>query len=168
MSESISRRMFTKAGLVASAAFPYLLPRTAVGANDRILQVGSQQRDMAMNRVAWDFVRTGGLGRIRLVLGVNYSETVRIGPLPEEPAPEGMNWDMWLGQTELRPFNQELFAHWMRYWDYSVADMTNWGAHGIDQVQSALRMDATGPVEVWPLAGAPKGAGAFRHPRGQC
>src|SRR5260370_39831098 len=36
MSESISRRMFTKAGLVASAAFPYLLPRTAVGANDRI------------------------------------------------------------------------------------------------------------------------------------
>src|SRR5260370_2012359 len=36
MSESISRRMVTKAGLVASAAFPYLLPRTAVGANDRI------------------------------------------------------------------------------------------------------------------------------------
>src|SRR5260370_16287259 len=36
MSESISRRMFTKAGMVTSAGFPYLLPRTAVGANDRI------------------------------------------------------------------------------------------------------------------------------------
>ena len=36
MSETISRRMFTKAGLMASAAFPFLLPRKAVGANDRI------------------------------------------------------------------------------------------------------------------------------------
>ena len=53
----------------------------------RILQVGSQQRSMAMNRVACDFVRTGGLGRIRLVLGANYSEPVRIGAMPEEKSP---------------------------------------------------------------------------------
>lgn len=36
MSEKVSRRMFTKAGLIASAAFPSILPRSAVGANDRI------------------------------------------------------------------------------------------------------------------------------------
>ena len=39
---------------------------------NRVLQVGSQQRSMAMNRVACDFVRNGGLGRVHLVLGVNY------------------------------------------------------------------------------------------------
>jgi hypothetical protein len=27
--------------------------------------------------------------------------------------------------------------------------MTGWGAHGLDQVQSALGMDESGPVEVW-------------------
>jgi predicted dehydrogenase len=138
----------------------------AVRKHNRILQVGSQQRSMAMNRVACDFVRTGGLGRIRLVLGVNYSEPVRIGAMPEEPTPEGMNWDMWLGQAEMRPYNQELFSHWMKYWDYSGADMTNWGGHGIDQVQSALGMDATGPVAFWPLPEAPEGSVAFRYATG--
>jgi predicted dehydrogenase len=138
----------------------------AVRKHNRILQVGSQQRSMAMNRVACDFVRTGGLGRIRLVLGVNYSEPVRIGAMPEEPTPKGMNWDMWLGQAEMRPYNQELFSHWMKYWDYSGADMTNWGGHGIDQVQSALGMDATGPVAFWPLPEAPEGSVAFRYATG--
>lgn len=138
----------------------------AVRKHERILQVGSQQRSMAMNRLACDFVRTGGLGRIRLVLGVNYSEPVLIGGLPEEPAPERMNWDMWLGQAPTRPYNQELFTHWMRYWDYSGGDMSNWGGHGIDQVQSALGMDGTGPVEFWPLPDAPRGAVGFRYSNG--
>jgi predicted dehydrogenase len=138
----------------------------AVRRYNRILQVGSQQRSMAMNRLACDFVRSGKLGRIRLVFGVNYSEPVRTGALPDEPAPAGMNWDMWLGQTPARPFNQELFSHWMRYWDYSGGDMTNWGAHGIDQVQSALGMDTTGPVEFWPIDGAPRGSVAFRYSTG--
>jgi predicted dehydrogenase len=138
----------------------------AVRKYNRILQVGSQQRSMAMNRIACDFVRTGGLGRIHLVLGANYSEPVSTGGMPEEPTPAGMNWDMWLGQCEMRPYNQELFSHWMRYWDYSGADMTNWGAHGIDQVQSALGMDHTGPVEFWPLPDGPRGAVAFRYANG--
>jgi len=138
----------------------------AVRKYNRILQVGSQQRSMAMNRLGCDFVRNGGLGRIHLVLGANYSEPFRIGAMPEEPMPSGMNWDMWLGQTELRPFSSELFIHWMRYWNYSGADMTNWGAHGIDQIQSALGMDGTGPVEFWPLPDGPRGAVGFRYSNG--
>jgi predicted dehydrogenase len=279
MSEPVSRRMFAKAGLTAAAAFPYLLPRRAMGANDRvrvgvigvgnrsgllidqlpegaeivavadcfrkrsedaaakrkatwriyddhralldqkdidgvivgtndhnrvlcaihalqagkdvyaekpvslyvaegrtlvravrkynrILQVGSQQRSMAMNRLACDFVRNGGLGRIRLVLAANYPAPVRTGAMLEEPVPAGMNWDVWLGQTEKRVFNPELFTHWMRYWDYSGGEMTNWGAHGVDQVQSALGMDGAGPVEFWPLPDGPEGAVGWRYANG--
>ena len=44
--------------------------------------------------------------------------------------------------------------------------MTNWGAHGIDQVQSALGMDGTGPVEFWPMPDGPRGAVAFRYGNG--
>jgi len=138
----------------------------AVRKYNRILQVGSQQRSMAMNRVSCDFVRNGGLGRIRFVLGVNYTEPVRTGDMPEEPVPAGLNWEMWLGQTAARPFNRELFSHWMRYWDYSGGEMTNWGAHGIDQVQAALGMDTTGPVAFWPIADGPKGAVAWRYANG--
>jgi predicted dehydrogenase len=138
----------------------------AVRKYNRILQVGSQQRSMAMNQLACNFVKTGGLGRIRFVLGANYPPPVRTGPLPEEAAPAGMNWDAWLGQTEKRVFNPELFSHWMRYWDYSGGEMTNWGAHGIDQIQSALGMDTTGPVEFYPLLDAPQGAVGWRYASG--
>ena len=138
----------------------------AVRKYNRILQVGSQQRSMAMNQLACNFVKSGGLGRIRLVLGVNYPPPVRIGPMPEEAAPAGMNWDAWLGQTEERSFNPELFTHWMRYWDYSGGEMTNWGAHGIDQIQSALGMDITGPGEFYPLPDAPQGAVGWRYANG--
>jgi predicted dehydrogenase len=138
----------------------------AVRKYNRILQVGSQQRSMAMNQLACNFVKSGGLGRIRLVLGVNYPPPVRIGPMPEEAAPAGMNWDAWLGQTEERSFNPELFTHWMRYWDYSGGEMTNWGAHGIDQIQAALGMDTTGPVEFYPLPDAPQGAVGWRYANG--
>ncbi|HEY3835215.1 MAG TPA: Gfo/Idh/MocA family oxidoreductase [Bryobacteraceae bacterium] len=138
----------------------------AVRKYNRILQVGSQQRSMAMNRVACDFVRTGGLGRIRTVIGANYPPSVRTGPMPDMPVPDGMNWDMWLGQAEKRPYNQELFSHWMRYWDYSGGETTNWGAHGIDQIQSALGMSLTGPVEFHPLPDAPEFGVGWRYANG--
>ncbi len=115
----------------------------------RVFQVGSQQRSMAMNRIACEFVRAGGLGRVQFVLGVNYDGPVRSTGLPEEPVPEGFDWDGWLGPTPARPYNSKLFSGWMRWWDYSGGEMTNWGAHGLDQVQWALGTDETGPVEIW-------------------
>jgi predicted dehydrogenase len=138
----------------------------AVRKYNRILQVGSQQRSMAMNRVACDFVRNGGLGRVRFVLGANYPPSVRQTQMPEDPVPEGMNWDMWLGQADQRPFSRETFGHWMRYWDYSGGETTNWGAHGIDQIQSALGMDTTGPVEFYPLENAHQNAVGWRYANG--
>jgi len=138
----------------------------AVRKYNRILQVGSQQRSMAMNRVACDFVRKGGLGKILLAQGVAYTGPQRIFNMPEEPVPDGFNWDMWLGQTAMRPYCNELFRGWMKYWDYSGGEMTNWGAHGIDQVQMALGMDTTGPVEFWPIDGGMKTAVGFRYANG--
>ena len=97
---------------------------------NRVFQVGSQQRTMEVNRVACEFVRSGGLGKIIKVQGINYAGPHRYTGLPAEPVPEGDNWDAWLGPTPLRPFNQQLQFSWMRWWDYSGGEMTNWGAHG--------------------------------------
>jgi hypothetical protein len=38
----------------------------------------------------------------------------------------------------------------MQWRDYSGGEMTNWGAHGVDQIQWALGKDDTGPTELWP------------------
>ena len=45
----------------------------AVRTHDRVLQVGSQQRSMAMNRVACELVRSGGLGKVLEVRAINYT-----------------------------------------------------------------------------------------------
>jgi predicted dehydrogenase len=132
----------------------------------RVFQVGSQQRSMSMNQTACAFVRNGGLGRLHFVQGCNYPSARRWTPEPEQPLPDGMAWDMWLGQTEQRPYHERLYRGWMGWRDYSGGEMTNWGAHGIDQIQSALGMDRTGPVELWPLADSAPGAIAFRYADG--
>lgn len=133
---------------------------------NRVVQVGSQQRSMAMNKLACEFVRSGGLGKVQFVQGVNYTGPARYMGLPEEPVPGDLDWDMWQGQTSFKPYNQKLHRGWMRWWDYSGGEMTNWGAHGVDQIQSALGTDQTGPVEFWPLPDGPRGSIAFRYANG--
>lgn len=132
----------------------------------RVFQAGSQQRSMAMNQLACKFVRNGGLGRVQFVEGVNYTGPRPSAALPEEAAPEGLDWDLWLNQTGMRPYSSKLQFGWMAWRDYSGGEMTNWGAHGLDQIQSALGMDETGPVEFWPLSDGPKGSLAFRYANG--
>lgn len=122
----------------------------AVRKHKRIFQVGTQQRTMEINRFCCEFIRDGGIGKIKVVQAKNYHGPFRYTSLPEEPIPEGDDWDMWCGPTPKRPFNNKLQFGWMFWRDYSGGDMTNWGAHGIDQIQWALGKSHTGPTEVWP------------------
>jgi predicted dehydrogenase len=133
---------------------------------NRVFQVGSQQRSMAMNQLAAAFVQQGGIGQVQFVEGVNYPGPERYKPQPEEPLPDGLDWDVWLNQTPLRPYSSKIQFGWMRWWDYSGGEMTNWGAHGLDQIQAALGTSETGPVEFWPLTDGPKGSLAFRYANG--
>jgi predicted dehydrogenase len=121
---------------------------------------------MAMNKLAAAFVRDGGIGKVHFVQGVNYPGPERYARLPEEPVPGDLDWDMWQGQTTFKPYNTALHRRWMRWWDYSGGETTNWGAHGLDQIQFALGTDQTGPIEFWPLAEGPPGAIAYRYASG--
>jgi predicted dehydrogenase len=124
----------------------------AVRKYNRIFQVGTQQRSMALNRIACELVRTGGLGKVLDVLSVNHdqSQPSPVNKFPEEPVPEGLNWDMWLNQAPLRPYNSQWLG-WMQWRDFAGGQITNWGAHSVDQIQWALGMDGTAPVEMSPI-----------------
>ena len=139
----------------------------AVRHYDRVLQVGSQQRSMAMNRVACELVRSGGLGKVLEVRAINYTgpEASPAQPLPAEPVPKGLDWNVWLNQAAWREFNPTWMG-WMRWRDFSGGEMTNWGAHGVDQIQWALGMDGTGPTEIRPLTPGPNGQVAMRYANG--
>jgi predicted dehydrogenase len=131
-----------------------------------VFQVGSQQRTMEMNRFACELVRTGGIGRIRAVAGICYTGPRDYDGLPAQPVPEGNDWDRWQGPTASRPFHHSLQFGWMAWRDYSGGEMTNWGAHGVDQIQWALGMCHTGPVEIWPITPGPHGKVGMRYRNG--
>ena len=122
----------------------------AVRNKRRVFQVGSQQRTMEINRFCCEFVRDGKLGKLKHVSAVNYSAPKKYKGLPEEPIPATDDWNTWCGPTELRPFNKQLQFSWMQWRDYSGGQMTNWGAHGVDQIQWALGKSETGPTELQP------------------
>lgn len=138
----------------------------AVRKYGRILQVGSQQRTMEMNRAACEFIRNGGLGKLKYVQAFNYPSSQRCPALPAQPIPEGDNWDMWCGPTELKPFHPHRQFAWYQWRDYSGGEMTNWGAHGLDQVQWALGASQTGPVELWPVNQGPQAKISMRYADG--
>ncbi|MBQ9874133.1 MAG: Gfo/Idh/MocA family oxidoreductase [Thermoguttaceae bacterium] len=127
-----------------------------VRASKQILQVGTQQRSMRLNEYGCRLVREGKLGKVKLVQACNYPMAP---PIPddyeEQPIPEGFNWDAWQGPTQYHKFNGMLLG-WMGWREYSGGEMTNWGAHGVDQIQWALGTSETGPVALAPM---PEGDG---------
>lgn len=125
--------------------------------HQRVFQVGSQQRSQAVNRISCEYVRTGKLGKLKEVVGCNFPSPWECA-LPGQPVPAGLDWDMWCGPAPLVPYHKDLFAPralpgWLSFRPYSGGEMTGWGAHGIDQIQWALGMDDSGPVEVWTEGG---------------
>ena len=132
----------------------------AVKRTGRVLQVGSQQRTMEVNRFACEFIRNGGLGRISKVELPNYPGPLPMPSLDQEPAFGGVDFNLFCGPAPLRPHHRHLWMKedfnvgellwrgWDLFRDYSGHLMTNWGAHTVDMVQLALGRDDTGPVEV--------------------
>lgn len=131
--------------------------------HNRIFQVGSQQRTMEINRFCCEFVRDGKLGKLKKVQGVCYTGPNKYQGLPEEPIPAGDDWNVWQGPTPARPFNNGLQFGWMGWWDYSGGEMTNWGAHGVDQIQWAMGKSLTGPTELWPESPGGNGKVSMRY-----
>lgn len=119
----------------------------------RVFQVGSQQRSTWQNYTGCHLIRSGGIGKVTRVIAHNYPSPWE-GRLPAQPVPAELDWDMWCGPVDPVPYHQDLYLPranpgWLSFRPYSGGEMTGWGAHGYDQVQCALGMDESGPVEVW-------------------
>ena len=125
----------------------------AVRKYKRVLQTGSQQRSIPRNRLGCELVRNGAIGKLHTVIAANYESPWECA-LPEQPIPDGLDWNTWCGQTEPVAYNIDIQTPranpgWISFRPWSGGEMTGWGAHGFDQIQWALGASQTGPVEVW-------------------
>ena len=126
----------------------------------RVVQVGQWQRSGPHWDDAIAFVHSGALGKIRTAKAWAYQGWMTNIPVqPDGPAPDGVDYDMWLGPAPKRPFNPNRFHFSFRwFWDYAGGLMTDWGVHLIDTV--LYGMQAVAPRAVL-SAGGP-----FAYPGG--
>ncbi|HXE81567.1 MAG TPA: Gfo/Idh/MocA family oxidoreductase, partial [Vicinamibacterales bacterium] len=110
----------------------------------RVVQMGTQQRSAPHFAEAVEYVRSGRLGKIRLVKTWAYQDWMgNIPVVPDSDPPPTVDYDMWLGPAPKRPFNRNRFHFNFRwFFDYSGGLMTDWGAHMIDIANWGMDVNA--------------------------
>jgi len=133
----------------------------AVQKNKRIWQTGSWQRAQASFRWAAELVQNGYLGKItRVEVGLpsghsDFGGTGNDKPNGEPPA--GVDYDRWIGPSQMMPFNPCRFHKNWR-WNYNTGggQLMDWIGHHNDIAHWGLANpefgagpdDAVGPLEV--------------------
>jgi hypothetical protein len=129
----------------------------------RIFQTGTQYRSISTIRKVCEFVRGGGLGKVKSVftlwgkigrhLGVDSYAPLPFA-LPAEPVPDGLDWDLWVGPAPWQPYNNAYHRNpspgvvpWAFHEDFGAAAVTWYHSHAADVIQYALGMENSGPVE---------------------
>ncbi len=116
---------------------------------NRVVAVGTQQRSSENFQKAVEVVRSGVLGKVTWVQTWNYENIspLGMGIHPDEPVPDGVDYDRWLGPASVRPFNRNRFHLLFRwFFEYAGGMMSDWGVHLNDIVLWAL--DQKGPQSV--------------------
>jgi len=101
---------------------------------NRVVQVGQQQRSGRAFIEPMNIIKSGGIGKLRKVnIWANFNYGIGATPAQDEPTPEGVDYDFWLGPAPLRPFNRARFhGSWRHFWDYGGGLFSDWGVHLID------------------------------------
>jgi predicted dehydrogenase len=119
----------------------------------RVVQAGTMQRSAEHFQKVLEIVKSGQLGKITMAHTWNYGHDAAegMGNPPDSAAPSDLNWDLWLGPAEKRPYNANRFGYdverpehprWFSnfrwFWDYAGGMMTDWGVHLLDIVQGGM------------------------------
>jgi len=113
--------------------------------NQRIVQVGLQQRSGSHFQRAAEIVRTGELGEIHYAQAWIHetSSPEGLGTPPDSEPPAGLDYDFWLGPAPKVPFNPAHFlGNWRSFFAYGGGRITDWGVHLVDIVHMAMGVDA--------------------------
>lgn len=137
----------------------------AVRDNNRVFQIGSQQRSSAEFQKAIELVRKGAIGHIEKIYA-RVGEPPKPLNLEEMPVPANLNFNQWMGPLNdpkvhyhpdlcppisLNPEKDEqLWGAWRWYQETGNGYTADWGAHMFDIAQAAIGMDGSGPVEFIP------------------
>jgi predicted dehydrogenase len=106
---------------------------------NRIVQAGYQNRSAPYGFSAREYIKKGGLGKVLYVkvfgmLGGVVGGSPRPGT---DAAPQGLDWDRWLGPAPERPYNGQVHRGWYGYWDFSGGNASD-AIHTLDLARMVL------------------------------
>ncbi len=114
----------------------------------RVNQVGIHRRASSVYRDLVEKVQNGLIGKVTFARAYRISNMAPdgIGKTRPEPAPEGLDWDMWLGPRPKIPFRYNIHPYRFRWWKEYSSQMGNWGVHYFDAIRWLIGEQA--PVSV--------------------
>jgi predicted dehydrogenase len=114
-------------------------------------QMGNHGHSSSDIRRAVEWIRDGAIGKVREVhawRGGPNRETLKERPEEAPPVPKGLNWDLWLGPAQERPYHPcyapLLFQYW---WDFGGGTLGNFGCHTLDTAVWALELEHPAMIE---------------------
>ena len=100
---------------------------------NRIVQHGVQLRSSPAIQEAVRHLRDGVIGNVYMARGLVFRWRADVGNKPNEPVPDYLDYDLWLGPAKKRPFTRNLVHYnWHWHWDFGNGDVGNQGIHQTD------------------------------------
>lgn len=122
-------------------------------------QLGNQGHSKEGIRQTCEWIWDGVIGEVREVhawVGAGrWNQDLTGRPQDTPPIPKGVNWDLWLGPREARPYHPVYSpVTWRDFWAFGSGTLGDFGCHDMDAAVWAL--DLHSPTEV---EGRPAGQG---------
>jgi predicted dehydrogenase len=119
----------------------------------RIVQHGTQSRSSTWKARDIAAVQSGKYGKLLVSKGYCCKPRWSIDFRKPEKAPEGLDWDIWLGPAAYQEYHGNLVHYnWHWFWETGNGDTGNQGVHELDIARWAIK-GATHPKSVWSLGG---------------
>jgi predicted dehydrogenase len=116
-----------------------------------VTQMGNQGHSYDSTRRIVELVQAGVLGEVREVHVWTDRPIWPQGmtrPTETPPAPDHIDWDLWLGPAPKRPYHGDYLPFkWRGWWDFGTGAPGDMGCHNADAAFWALDLDAPTSVE---------------------
>ncbi|MEK7750443.1 MAG: Gfo/Idh/MocA family oxidoreductase, partial [Acidobacteriota bacterium] len=100
---------------------------------NRIVQHGVQLRSSEAIQEAVGHLRKGTIGKVYMARGLVFRWRPSIGKKNPEPCPPTLDYNLWLGPAQERPFSRRwVHYNWHWHWDFGNGDVGNQGIHETD------------------------------------
>ncbi len=104
-------------------------------------QLGTQIHAGDNYRRVVELVQSGVIGPIKEVHVWSSARYSGVHFTLGMPAPDYLNWDLWLGPAPQRPYSEGVHPHrWRNFWDYGNGAIGDFGCHYMDLAHWALKL----------------------------